>query len=167
MNPQDEAKIILAFLFKRSGKNQVKEAELYLPLSLELKWLSSSQANQFVQYCIHNKLLKKVDNAVTPTFEVKTIEIPVGFQPSTTQFPLQPQPSASPETQTEDQGIFQQLLTASKFDKKQLEHDIQQLAKNKGITKETAMILWAYSHDIPVGTNLEPARKKLSRENAG
>jgi hypothetical protein len=33
---ESEAKIILAFLFNRSGKTVLSEAELYLPLSMEL-----------------------------------------------------------------------------------------------------------------------------------
>jgi len=55
-----EEKIIIAFLFKRSGKNKLKESEIYLPLSLELDWFSANEARQFVNLAVELKLLTKI-----------------------------------------------------------------------------------------------------------
>ena len=59
---ESESKIVLAFLFKRSGKNMLKESDIYLPLSLELGWFSSTQAQEFVKHALNEKLLIKKEN---------------------------------------------------------------------------------------------------------
>jgi hypothetical protein len=77
-----EAKIILAFIFNRSGKNNLKEAELYLPLSMELGWFSTKEAQQFLKYALKKGLLVKKDELLSLSFPLDTIKIPVGFIPT-------------------------------------------------------------------------------------
>ncbi len=77
-----EAQIIISFLFKRSGKDELKDSEIYLPLSLELGWFSAREARDFVTYAIEQKLLVKKGALLTPGFDVKKILVPVGFYPS-------------------------------------------------------------------------------------
>ena len=43
-----EMRIIIAFLFKRSGKEEMSPSELYLPLSMDLQWFTPNQAKEFV-----------------------------------------------------------------------------------------------------------------------
>ena len=77
-----ETEIILAFLYKRSGKQTQTEPELYLTLSIELGWYTSDQAKQFVKQAKQNNLLKNQDQQLTPTFDIQKIPIPTGFKPS-------------------------------------------------------------------------------------
>ena len=77
-----EAKIILAFVFNRSGKTGLAEAELYLPLAMELGWFSTKEAQQFVKYAMKKELVVKKDGMLTPSFPLDGIKIPVGFTPS-------------------------------------------------------------------------------------
>jgi len=60
----------------------LKESDIYLPLSLELGWFSSTQAQEFVKHSLNEKLLIKKDDLVAPSFDVNTVDIPIGFQPS-------------------------------------------------------------------------------------
>ena len=106
----DEAQIILAFLFKRSGKTTVKESELYLPLSLELGWFTASQAHQFVQYALQQGLLEHDNDHVSPSFDVNMIEIPVGFKPTQTSFQIKKTLEKPTTTSDETSGLLQQLL---------------------------------------------------------
>ena len=77
-----EAKIIIAFLFNRSGKKELRDAELYLPLSMELAWFSTKESQEFVKSVIEQGLLTKKDGMLIPTFALDDIKIPVGFIPS-------------------------------------------------------------------------------------
>jgi len=77
-----EAKIILAFLFNRSGKTGLTEAELYLPLAMELGWFTTKEAQQFVKYVMKRNLVVKKDGMLSLSFPLETIKIPVGFTPS-------------------------------------------------------------------------------------
>ncbi|MFO7677142.1 MAG: DUF2240 family protein [Thermoplasmatota archaeon] len=76
-----EEKIIVSFIFKRSGKNNLKESEIYLPLSLELGWFSLEQAKIFIKECIQEKILIKKNEKLTPSFDIEKISIPTGFNP--------------------------------------------------------------------------------------
>ena len=86
MNSEEE--IIIAFLFKRSGKNELKESEIYLPLALELGWFSSQQASNFVKHALGKKLLVKKRDLISPNFDIEKTKIPVGFYPSKTSFDI-------------------------------------------------------------------------------
>ena len=50
-----EVQIIISFLFKRSGKNKLKESEIYLSLSLELGWFSARESREFVTYALQHQ----------------------------------------------------------------------------------------------------------------
>ena len=55
-----EAEIILTFIFKRSGKQMLKESEIYLPLSIELGWFTTKEATTFVKQAIEqDRLIEK------------------------------------------------------------------------------------------------------------
>jgi hypothetical protein len=77
-----EEKVIIAFLFKRSGKTALKDTELYLPLSMELKWFSTKEAQEFIKYSLKKELLIKKEGLFHPTFPVEKTSIPVGFTPT-------------------------------------------------------------------------------------
>ena len=55
-----EWKIIIAFLFKRSGKEKLSLSEFYLSLSMDLKWFSPQQAKAFVNHAVEQKLLTEI-----------------------------------------------------------------------------------------------------------
>ena len=61
-----EAKIIIAFLYNRSGKTALKESELYLPLAMELGWFTTKEAHEFVTDAINQELLVKKEGLLHP-----------------------------------------------------------------------------------------------------
>ena len=81
-----EVKIIIAFLFKRSGKEELSLSELYLPLSMGFQWFTPKQAKDFVNHAVQQKLLSKKGDVLKPNFEYKKIVVPLGFRPSKESF---------------------------------------------------------------------------------
>ncbi len=77
-----EIKIIISFLFKRSGKEELTASELYLPLSMDLKWFSPKEAKDFVNSALLQNFLIKKGDLIKPNFDCKKIAVPVGFYPS-------------------------------------------------------------------------------------
>ena len=74
-----EIRIIIAFLFKRSGKEELSLSELYLPLSMDMKWFSPKQAREIMNSALKQKLLTKKGELVKPNFDYKNVVVPVGF----------------------------------------------------------------------------------------
>lgn len=148
----EEKKIIIAFLFKRSGKKEVKASDLYLTLSLELAWFSSQHAKQFIEQAIQQNFLEKKNDLLTPTFDISTVEIPVGFRPKKHQ-----QTPASTEKQNTAANKKETDVTSSLIThichhigkpKEEIQTKIQELQNQKQITREVAAVLFAYTHHI-------------------
>jgi len=78
-----EARRIIASVFKKSGKKKLSSSDFFLILSMDLGWFPPAEAKKFVKWAEENNLLKKdEEDILIPTFDIKTIDIPIDFQPS-------------------------------------------------------------------------------------
>ena len=157
-----EAKIIIAFLFKRSGKNELKEGEIYLPLSIELGWFSTRESHEFVIHALNQKLLIKKDGLLTPSFNIEKINIPLGFYPSKKTF--------AKEEKAEEKNnvmdiIVHRIVEKKKQDDKKIIEEIKQIASEKNILLEAAALLFAKECNIDIEDIFEFVENKMLREN--
>ncbi len=157
-----EEKIVIAFLFKRSGKSKLKESEIYLPLSLELGWFSTKEARQFIEYAIKQKLLIKKEGLLTPSFDVEKIDITVGFSPSKSTFTVK-------EMDKEEEDVFQKIVNhiVEKTDHtyEEIIKEINRIQEEKKIIPEVASLLLAKEFNINVEDSLDVVEKRIFREN--
>ena len=77
-----ESEIIISFIFKRSGKAELDFSEIYLTLSMDLKWFTPDDAKKFVNNALKQKLLLKKYEGLRPGFEINKINVPFGFSPT-------------------------------------------------------------------------------------
>jgi hypothetical protein len=156
-----EEEIIIAFLFKRSGKSKLKESEIYLPLSLELGWFSTKEARQFVEYAIKQKLLIEKEGLLTPSFDIEKIDITVGFSPSKSTFKV--------KEKVEEEDVFQKIVnriiekTNNTYE--EIIKDINRIQKEKNIIPEVAALLLAKEFNVNVEDSLDAVEKRIFREN--
>jgi hypothetical protein len=157
-----DTKIILAFLFNRSGKTKLTEAELYLPLSMELGWFSATEAQEFIAHAIKQKLLVKEGKLLHPTFPVEQVTIPVGFIPSKKM--LQ-------EKEDRDVSLMESIITQisekTKQDYKDVEQGIYQEATEKNILPEIAALTIAWRQNIRIADWLDTVEPTLFKGNTG
>jgi hypothetical protein len=157
-----EAQIIIAFLFKRSGKTSLKDSELYLPLSMELGWFSTKEAQEFVTYAMNHALLEKKDGMLHPMFAIETISIPVGFTPSKKTFN---------ETAHEEENLIDIIITQisekTHHDPKEVQGKMKQVEQEKQILPEVAALLVARTYDIDISAWSDAVEQKLFRGNTG
>src|SRR5450759_4536364 len=69
--------------FKRKGKEQLKDMEFVMALSMDLKWFTPEQAKSVLSEAQRSGLLKRDGELVRPSFDISKIEIPSGFKPET------------------------------------------------------------------------------------
>jgi len=163
---ESEAKITIAFLFKHSGKNELKDSEIYLPLSIELDWFSTKEAHQFVKYALKQKLLIRKDGLLTPSFDIKNIDIPVGFSPTKKTF-------VSVDRLEEENNIKNNITDTiahrigekTNQDPEDIADEIKQVALEKNVFPEVASLLIARGHDIVIEDAFEPVKNEIFREN--
>ncbi len=72
----------IAAPFRQSRKTKLKKTEIVYFLAFERKWMSISQANMVIARGETNGLLEKEGDLFSPLFNPGTVEIPLGFRPS-------------------------------------------------------------------------------------
>jgi len=71
----------IAAAFKSRGKRKMTKSDLTYILSFDFKWFSHSLSKRVVEEAIKNGLLTFSEGKLEPTFDLKTIDIPVDFKP--------------------------------------------------------------------------------------
>ena len=159
-----ESQIIISFLFKRSGKDELKESEIYLPLSLELGWFSAREAREFVTYALEQKLLVKKDGLLIPSFDVEKIIVPVDFYPSKKSFSVE-KTKLKKEEQNVIDVVVQQLVEKTGKEPKEIFEKIKEVETEKSITSDVALLFIAKKFNIDVSGYFDHVEKAIFRES--
>jgi hypothetical protein len=161
---ESEAKIIIAFLFNRSGKTALKDTELYLPLSMELGWFSTKDAQEFVKYSLKKELLIKKDGLLHPNFPVEKTSIPVGFTPTKKLFSEKTHDEKK-ENILED--IAAQISTQTNRSHQEILKEITSEEKEKNILPEVAVLYLARKYSVDMTDWYDAVEQKLFKGNTG
>ena len=158
-----EVEIILAFLFKRSGKEDLSQSEAYLTLSMNLKWYTPQQARKIVEFALNQKLLTKKGEILTPNFDYKKVVIPIGFQPSK-------QIIAERKENTQKKGnlIDKMIIKIAKntnMNKEEISKKIGMIEKEKKINTELAALLIGREYDVDVAVFFKEIEEAIFRGN--
>lgn len=157
-----EAEIVIAFLFKRSGKNELKEAEIYLPLSIELGWYSTKESREFINLALKQKLLIKKDDLLYPSFDIEKINIPISFYPS--------KKTTVKDVKLEKENNVMDTTINRIVEKKNQDYNviiekIKNLASEKCILQEVAALLVAKQYSIDVLDIFKVVENRILKEN--
>ena len=160
-----EREIIISFLFKRSGKEQLKFSDLYLALSMDLNWFKPDDAKDFINLAIKENLLIKKDDLFKPNFDYEKRNVPVGFTPSEKVF----------EITKDDKNVKQSAILLDEIKKliekkkniatDQINELINKLAKEKNITDEVAALLICREHNIDFDDFLDKIEDLIFNNN--
>ena len=143
-----EREIIISFLFKRSGKENLKFSDLYLALSMELNWFSPDDAKKYISQLLEENLLIKKGDLLKPNFDYENTKIPIGFTPSKRVFEEKKAEKDEIKKVTFLEELINILTEKSKLDKSQISEKIEELAKEKKITNEVAALIIGKEFDI-------------------
>jgi len=162
---ESEAKIILAFLFKNSGKEELSPPEIYLPLSMNLKWFSPGQAQSFIDLSLKQKLLIKKKDLLSPNFDYREVAIPLGYHPSEQIF------LEKKEVITKQEDIIDRIIIKiskkANLDNKEIVKKISIVEKEKNITAEVASLLICKEYDVDATVFYDEIEEKIFKENKG
>jgi len=159
---QAESKVIISFVFKRSGKEKLKKPDFYLTLSMDLKWFKPQDAKGFLKYSVDNGLLISENDLISPSFDINSIEIPTGFKPSN-KFNMLHEQEKSDNAKYPDifESIIDKILIDSDLDKDKVLLEINEVSKKKMVSKHIAALLLCRSYDIDCSTFYEDVEKSI------
>ena len=160
-----EIKIIISFLFKRSGKEELTASELYLPLSMDLKWFSPKEAKDFVNSALLQNFLIKKGDPIKPNFDYKKIAVPVGFYPSKQTFEGE-KDKVNEERQDVMKLIICQIVEKTEQDEQSVFEEIKEASNERNISLEVAALLVSRKYDIVVSAFFDQVEDKIFIENA-
>jgi hypothetical protein len=159
-----EEKIVLAFIYKRSGKDLLTAAEIHLPLAIELKWFTNTDAKLFVEHCIKLNILKKTTDGLQPTFNIHTFDIPTRFTPKLT---FHPNNNIQKNSTTINitQNIIDIITKHKKKSIPSLMNHLKEQATTKNISTLAAALLYAKEHSIPLSYKVTDLEQAILQEN--
>lgn len=156
---ESEMQIILAFLFKRSGKEELSAAEIYLPLSMDLKWFTPNQAKAFVNMALQQKFLEKKDSKMIPCFDYKKVVIPVGFSPTK-------QDVLEKETKLDAiKTIMVRISEKAGLSDAEVSERISKTSEEKNISEGVAALLVAKEYNVEFEDCFEDIENRIFIEN--
>ncbi len=147
-----EAKKLIAFLFQRSGKNNLDENEIYMTLSYELGWLTPAEAKQFIRRGLERGLLSETDDGYTPTYDVSAVDIPLGFEVD----------GSIVQPGDEDLvSVIAGVLASEDTREEDVRRQIRERAKTEHVIPAVAALLIAHERGVDVGPYLGQARRAV------
>ena len=157
-----EMEIVVAFLFKRSGKKELKESEIYLPLSIELGWFSTKESHEFIKIALKQKLLIKKGERLYPNFDIEKINIPIGFYPS--------RKSVDKDFKLEKENNIIERIVNHIVEKEGQDYNviidkIKNIAMDKDIIQEVAALFVAKQYNIDIEEYIEIVEKNIFTGN--
>lgn len=143
-----QAEIIIAFIFKRSGKTELAFSDIYLTLSMELNWFTPDDAKDFVKKAIGKKILIKKNDQLRPSFDISKVDIPIGYSPTGKLFEEKKEIKKEKELPLLDQ-IIGRTKKETKEDPGKIKAEIKKIQKEKNVTEEIAGLLHGKKYGIP------------------
>jgi len=157
-----EVETIIAFLFKRSGKEELTPSDLYLPLSMDLQWFTPNQAKTFVNMALQQKLLIKKEGKLKPSFDYEKIVVPVGFRPS--KKPIE-EKEVKEEKLDAIKTIINRIAEKTGLNEKSVIEKIKDFEKERNLRLDVAALLVGKEYDIDADDCFDEIEEKLFRES--
>jgi len=155
-----EVKIILTFLFKRSGKQQLTFSELYLSLSIDLNWFTPEDAKKFVNYALEKNFLTKKKDFIKPSFNIEKISVPVGFYPSKRVF-IEEEPVKVKDGTNILSQIIKKISEKVKLKEQEILNKIKKIQEEKKVTPEVAALLFGKEYDLNLSEFFNEIENKI------
>jgi len=159
----DEAKQIIAFLLKRSGRPSLPESEFYLTMSMDLQWCSPKIAKSFVSQALESGLLTKKDDELSPSFDSKKVEIPTGFHPDLSSLTItnkKEEPSTDLLT-----SLYDVIASATKKSTDDIAIEVEKEANTKTLSLPVASLMVAKRHDVDITPFLSQVKETIFTKN--
>ena len=78
--------VTIAAPFRHTRKDRLKKNEIVYYLAFDRKWMSIEQANTILKRALDEGLIAYDGDMLAPKFDIATVDIPIGFKPSSAVF---------------------------------------------------------------------------------
>jgi len=158
-----EEETITAFLFKHTGKNKLTFSEMYLTLSIKLKWFTPQEAKNFIKHIMEQKIITKKDDYYIPQINIEKTQVPTGFYPSKKEYKEKEIKKNNEKTDEKEliEKIIKKIIEKSGFKREDIEKQIMTIEKEKNINPEIAAILIGKEKNIQLEEFFKQTEEKI------
>lgn len=146
----EDLKKLIAFIFQRSGKEKMKEKDIYMSLSFELGWMTPGQGKKVVEKALELNLVRREGEEIIPNFDYREIEIPLGFKFDEEKLEEMEKDLLS--------KIISKIVRNTKIGEKKIREEIRNISENLEIYPEIAALVVAKRKGIDIREFIEEAK---------
>jgi len=139
-------------------------SELYLGLSMDLKWYSPQIAKEFVNSALQSNLLVKKGGVLTPAFNVNEIVLPMGFRPSKEIIYKQKEDVKKGNKEITER-IVKRIAKDIEKDPKDLFEKIKEIEKEKNVFLDVAALLIGRKYNIILDDFFEGVEHQIFKDS--
>ncbi|WP_331233876.1 DUF2240 family protein [Natronorarus salvus] len=146
-------RVAVAAPYKRAGTETIEESAFVVALSLDRDWFSPDQSKRLIDVAVGQGLLERTEDGLRVTFAPSEVTIPEGFSPD--------------EELLSSPSVFERVLdalVATGIEKQRAVAGINELQAERGVTIETAAVLYAHRRGVDVGEEVRMTREILTGE---
>lgn len=144
-------------MFQREGEKISKEDFIYAQ-SVDLEWFSSERARLVIDQALESDLIKIREDKILANFDYKSIDIPMGFEPSKEIF-KDKKKDLFPD-------LLDEIVEKSNFSKQKIMSKVNEKQDQLNIELTTAVLLVAHENEITL-RNLDQRIDEISEKIRG
>ncbi len=147
----------IAAPFRHTRKDRLKKNEIVYYLAFDRKWMSTEQANIILKRALDEGLVGYDGEMIAPKFEVRSVEVPIGFKPSQSVF----------EENDPVQSLVDRVVKSSGMQETEIIAEMNRM-KSKDfdnlIMPEAAVIILAKRYGVPVDEHIVALKERLLKK---
>ena len=155
----DDLRMTAAAFFRNRGKNVVTVTEFLMTVSMDLRWMTPTEAESLLSLLSDHGHVKKEGDYVRPTFDVHAADVPLGFRP-TGDILKRTRPKRAP-----DGDLLSELMAiaeSSGIKRKDLIVSVNALQKRINVDIEVAALLMLREKGVDISGYAEKAYSLIS-----
>jgi hypothetical protein len=138
-----ELKNSIALLYRRKGKESLTEREFVFSASMETRWFSPKDAQRLLDIGLSGGLLQKNNGNIMPTFDLRTVEVPLDYKPSKDLFDEAPKKKMDLFSE-----IVEKIVRTKSVPKREVVSKVNKKQEQLGIDVEPAALLVASDYGL-------------------
>lgn len=147
----------IAAPFRHTRKDRLKKNEIVYYLAFDRKWMSIEQANVILKRALDEGLIGYDGEMIAPKFDIRSVEVPIGFKPSQSVFGLN----------DPVQALIDQVVKSSGRQETEIVAEMNRM-KSKDfddlLRPEAAVIILAKHYGVPVGEHIVALKENLLKK---
>jgi len=157
---QVSLKTVVAAAFKHWRKDSIQKTEFIFFLTIDKKWMNKDQAERLLHMAEEEGLITFAGGALTPSFNLDEVPVPLGFKPSSDIF----------KERDPISGLLARIAASTGREEREIVSDMNSIIDEKfdgHLCAEAAAVLLARHYGVPFEDLLNDLQSGVTEKKQG